>query len=567
MSRARCLAVLAKVSVLVPFDHARITRTATDLFPIADEAGRLNTSEAMHDHSKPALYLLGLLAAAVILIATSTFGIGVTAESRNTTRSRREIWLLGTASRSSPKLESLRCSRSTPRLYAALLGTFGRCGIDPIGAARWLSAALFGMTVLLVGLILKLLCSSVWLPPLGSLLTLLSVVLLNLHLTALSEPLFIVCQLACLYLLLRFLFTSEMRFLFCATAACALAVLTRYAGAALVAAGIAGLLLLDRNTSLHRRAAQAALFATLSCLPMLVWMAYSATQTGNPVDRTFGIHVPPPDFFLAGIGCPLHMDPSGSRAAGVPVACSDIGHCYVVRRFPAVCPHRPRRGITQAAYGIRRLFLFFGMAHIAVTTLSRSFVDVAIILDDRILSPLYAPALLSALLLAAPQFKFAASRPILATICAAALATVIAADAMRTVPSLVKMHHVGRGYTGAEWRHSTLLQWLREISPATPVYSNVDSAVRFFRGTAVPGLPSRFHTKSGRPDVLYDEKMKQLSINLHSPARRGGIFADAYSGSSPTEAELTSGLGLQVIAGDGDWRAMGFRESTAPTGQ
>jgi len=254
----------------------------------------------MYDHSKPALYLLGLVAAAVILVATSTFGIGVTAESETYTLAARNMALGHGLTVFTKAGEPTLLTQHAP-LYAALLGTFGRCGIDPIGAARWLSAALFGMTVLLVGLILKLLCSSVWLPPLGSLFALLSVVLLNLHFTALSEPLFIVCQLACLYLLLRFLFTSEIRFLFCAMAACALAVLTRYAGTALVAAGIAGLLLLDRNTSLRRRAAHAALFATLSCLPMLLWMAYSATQTGNPIDRTFGIHFPPPDFYLAGI--------------------------------------------------------------------------------------------------------------------------------------------------------------------------------------------------------------------------------------------------------------------------
>jgi 4-amino-4-deoxy-L-arabinose transferase-like glycosyltransferase len=516
----------------------------------------------MHGYPKAAPYMLGLLAAAVILVATSAFGIGVTSESETYTLAAQNMALghgLTVYTRGgAPTL----LTQHAP-LYAALLGAFGRCGIDPVAAARWLSAALFGLTVVLAGLILKPLCRASWLPPLGSLFTLFSVVLLNLHLTALSEPLFIVCQLACLYLFLRYLFTSKMRFLLFAAAACALALLTRFAGAALVAAGIAGLLFLDGNASHRRRAAHASLFAVLSCLPMLPWMAYTATHTGNPVDRTFGVHFPPPGFFLAGISSLSTwilpgVVPLAFRLLvlilGIAVLCAAFRRA--VRTVPAAEWHKQILAC--------RLFLIFGVAYVVVAALSRSFLDVAIILDDRILSPLYVPALLTALLLVVPQLSFSASRRMPAVVCAAALATMIAADAVRIVPSLVRMHRVGRGYTGAEWRHSTLLPWLRTIGPATLVYSNVDSAVRFFRGGVVPGLPSKFHTKSGEPDALYTEKMKQLSTDLRSGHGVLVYFADAASESSPTQVELTSGLGLQVIAGEGNWRAIGFRESEAP---
>ena len=63
---------------------------------------------------------------------------------------------------------------------------------DPLSAARWLNAVLFGANILLIGLILvQVTDNSFWLPVIGSFLVLTSGSMLTNHSMAWTEPLFI----------------------------------------------------------------------------------------------------------------------------------------------------------------------------------------------------------------------------------------------------------------------------------------------------------------------------------------------------------------------------------------
>src|SRR3954471_12973088 len=97
----------------------------------------------------PRLQLIALLAISLagsvaVLIATSTFGIGISAES--------ETYIL--AARNFAQGRGLVVTNSTGAfapltehapLYAALLGICGRAGIDILAAARYLAAAFLGI--------------------------------------------------------------------------------------------------------------------------------------------------------------------------------------------------------------------------------------------------------------------------------------------------------------------------------------------------------------------------------------------------------------------------------------
>ena len=83
-----------------------------------------------------------------------------------------------------------------------MLASIGVSGIAIDIAARWLDAILFGTTVLLAGLSLKLFApKSFWLPILGSAFTLTAVDILNVHTLLLSEPLSLFFTLGALMLL------------------------------------------------------------------------------------------------------------------------------------------------------------------------------------------------------------------------------------------------------------------------------------------------------------------------------------------------------------------------------
>ena len=129
-----------------------------------------------------AIALAGVLA---VLAATSTYGIGVSAESETYIDAARNF--ADGRGLSVPAADgSLTPLTQHAPLYALLLGIGARLGVDPVEGARWLAAFAFGCVALLGGVGVGVFSKRPWLPPLATGLLVCSVVPLNMSLTALS---------------------------------------------------------------------------------------------------------------------------------------------------------------------------------------------------------------------------------------------------------------------------------------------------------------------------------------------------------------------------------------------
>jgi hypothetical protein len=486
------------------------------------------------------LFAIALTGSAAVLFATSTFGIGISAESETYISAARNFAEGRGLSVASSNGSLAPLTQHAP-LYAALLGWCGRFGADIVATARWWSAISVGVLAMLAGLTAGVLSKRTWMTPLTAAMTLCSVAILNLHLTALSESLFLIAILLTLVSLVRYLQADDRRFLLMAALACAAALLTRYAGIAAVATGFLVVWLYGRS---KRRRMAAIVFAAMSCAPAVIWGSYAALRAGNPVHRQFAFHpLSLRDVEAAALTVSTWILP-GVIAAPIRLAVLAavlVWFGWVLRRTSISMPCR--------------VFLWFIGTYLVTIGVARSFFDAAIPMDDRILSPLYIPALLAAALAVERAASVTVRRmPLLVP---AATAALIAGgfNVARELPCLATVHRSGREYTGAAWRESNLSGWLQSVDPATPLYSNLDSAVRFLHRGEIRGLPPKADIRSGLPNPQYRgdlERFRATVENAHGVIVyfTNSPVPDAFL---PTVGELTGQLHLTVVARGDTW--------------
>jgi 4-amino-4-deoxy-L-arabinose transferase-like glycosyltransferase len=153
--------------------------------------------------------------------------------------------------------------------------------VDPLQVAGFINAFLFASIILLTYLLATMLFandrkSTV----LATLLTLLSVPLQEVSLMAWSEPLFILLALIFLISLQVFLRDGATTKLLLMTATAAVACLTRYVGVSLIMTGVIGILLLWERPPL-KKLGLAFLFGLAASLPLAVWLARNWNVSGT----------------------------------------------------------------------------------------------------------------------------------------------------------------------------------------------------------------------------------------------------------------------------------------------
>ncbi len=175
--------------------------------------------------------------------------------------------------------------RGWPPLYSLLLATASLGGTwDPLDVAGPVNAAVFGLTIFVVGRYLRQRLVSRFLVVWACLAVTLSVPLADLASWAMSDPLFILLTTLALVRIDQFLTDGKTSSLVWATVFSALAWLTRNMGVVLpVLVGL--LLLFQPGTPLIRRAGRIAVFSLIAALPIALWVVQSHLLTGYTFDR------------------------------------------------------------------------------------------------------------------------------------------------------------------------------------------------------------------------------------------------------------------------------------------
>ena len=218
---------------------------------------------------------VALFGAAVVLYRQTAYGASATADSAHYIAMARNV-LDGHGFLSFYGGYPPHWAPLTPTLYAAFsLGVF-----HPMAVAVPLNAALFALTVFTVGAWLRRRVESRFAVLWACLSMVFAVHFIGMFDWALSEPPFIFLTALALYWSDRHLEDGKHSSLAWASAASALACLSRYSGMSLVAV-VAAAIILRRGVGRRERLSGAAAYSAVSLLPLCAWLARNRLNTGT----------------------------------------------------------------------------------------------------------------------------------------------------------------------------------------------------------------------------------------------------------------------------------------------
>ncbi len=345
------------------------------------------------------LLILSLTGVVILLIATAPWGIGANSDSSNYIAGARNL-LKGHGYSNARSLSPIT---HWPPFFSFTLAAIGLFGIDPFEGARILNSSLFGINILMIGLILKKLTGSRTIACLGAFLALTSQSMLTIHAWACSEPWFIFLSFTSFFLLVRYLGDGRKRLLFAAAGLAGLACLDRYAGIALLPAGILTILLLHQKGFLSRIKDSLIYFA-VSFFPLSLWFLRNHFVAGDsPTDRAFTVHSPSLKYFLDLFhtlsGWVLFIGfPPFWRYAALSLAFLVLSGLAVVVIRQEVRKQSLSLFIRDASFRFIASMAIFALCYTGLHLTYQLMVNASVTADDRHFSPLFVAILLSSLI-------------------------------------------------------------------------------------------------------------------------------------------------------------------------
>ena len=285
-----------------------------------------------------------------------------------------------------------------PPLYPLLLAVLSFGVFDPYAVAGPLNAVIFGLTIFSAGCCLRRWVRSRLLLVWSCVAAALSIPLATVASSALSEPLFILCVTLSLLHSVRYFDEGKRQALIWAAVFAALALLSRYTGAALILT-MAPLLLLQRDASVWNKARRLGLYLAVALLPVAWWLlrnylAYGEIRGSDaPASRSLGEvtgqHIGELSSWIF-----LNRLPGGLDAAAIALTAGGLLALAVAVAATAFSLYRNGgRG-----YGISVcVFGSFGLVYLVFITAALASVEVSPG-AARYLAPAYIPLLLAAAL-------------------------------------------------------------------------------------------------------------------------------------------------------------------------
>ncbi len=428
----------------------------------------------------------GLAASALLLAVVRRFGLGLSADSAQ---------YIGVARNLTAGVGYLSFDGSVfaswPPLYPALLALVRMTGVEMLSGAGFLHALCLGCVVFLAARWLAETLESRALAVLGSFLLLLSFPLLSVFAMVWTEALFTVLAMALVFLVAQFAATRRTGWLVGAAIAAAACCLQRYAGVALLVSGATIILLCASELSLRRRAGLAALLVCAGGLPLAAWLVRNVLVSGTLTGPRYVS--PRPIWYNLGLALKTYANWFVLLRPGSWLVWPLTAALVVASGLLCFVAWRGQAG-GKAALLCRALILAF-VVYTALLVIASSLTSFDLI-DDRLLVPVY-PLLIVAVLsgaerLAGTLARRTGRRKVVHGILVGLAAAALIYPAIWTVQGIRYWERLGIGvYDRPEWRHSTMLQWLRSHKPGWRAFSNDAAALYLLAGIQTQMAPRR----------------------------------------------------------------------------
>ena len=399
-------------------------------------------------------------------------------------------------------------------------------GASPIASARITVAVAAAMTAILLVLLLGGAASA------GETAVVAAIVMatpafIGVHLSVLSEPLFLASLMLTLYGMSR-----DKPGL--AGIGAMMAVMTRYAGVSAGAAAAVWFLLITRGP-IGERLRRAAIASVPAAAAFLGWMIHNATVTVVQSPIRLAYH--------PGTGGTITEGLAETVAWIAPGAASTVAFVLTAFFFALVvaaavknirAKRRPGFPARTAEDSVAHPAAILLAAYVAVIVFSRAFVGGSIRFDQRILAPAF---LLAEILLAAIFLRALRASPSWMRAAAAAVSALWIAAAIRSEgPVVLDSIQDGNDFAASDWRTSPTVEWVRGNAVRHPVFTNWPAEIYFNAHRTPFDIPT-----TAEADSLGLFRRKLLAAN--------GFFVafDVRNTDYPPSDSIAGGAGLTLV--------------------
>ncbi|MBA3534971.1 MAG: glycosyltransferase family 39 protein [Ardenticatenales bacterium] len=452
-----------------------------------------------------ALALFGM----VTLAVATRRGIGLSADSVAYINGARHF-LDGYGLRLSPDPGPENLMIIQAPLYPLLLSALAFSGIDILVVARWFNILLFGLNIVLIGLLIYRHTRGIYVSLLGSWLALTSVTVIRMHGEAATEALFISLTLSGLFFLALHLERPSKPFLIGAAIAIGLAAITRYVGVVLIATAVLGILVHRR--SWHQRARDSAIFVAISSLPPGIWFVRNFLLAGSATAREMGYHpmtvrnVQQAIYTVGGWLLPLFVPKVLGMILGIATLyLLFITLTYGLRKNAFVSLRK-----TLFAQPFPSLLAIFVLLYIPFLLITRFFVDAETLLNDRILLPAQMAVLIGGLS-SIPSILRQTEGRYSIPFTAIALAIVLSVSHLLNGAAWVmESYQEGLGFASATWQESEAIAHVKQLPRDTLIISNGADIIYILTGKTAYFSPQEIEPTALIVNEAYAADLERL---------------------------------------------------------
>ena len=406
-----------------------------------------------------------------------------------------------------------------PPAFPSLLAFFGFLGIDPLHAARFVNAFLFGLNAALLGILAWRMTPSLTAGLVLAGLFVLCADLLQVHAVAMSEPLFIFLSLLSFWMFdLYFERNFHIWLGACATFV-GLAYLTRYSGLALLATFVVALLILKKGWK--EKLTTSAMFVA-GTLPFIVgWTLRNKLVAENATNRTFVWHSIAADNLQIGLRTVADaffpIDAWRKVAIKNPVIVEALvvlilGAILVwlaLKTWNYLTKPQPLQPLTPNPSTHPREVISFTaglyvFAYLASIISSMLMFDAATKFKLRILAPIFVCLLI--LLVYLGVWVRNRNRPLVVVLTFIFLAFA----AYKQLNTIQAWSKGGEGYASFKWYDSKAMAYLRDLPANIHIYTDEPAAVYLYTGRGNYVLPDRFDSATALPRSGFDQSLAQM---------------------------------------------------------
>ena len=475
------------------------------------------------------LFLLPLgIAGAVFMGWLTPFGVGIYVDSLYYISSARNL-IAGIGMGRVTGLGILKPMTHYPPFYSIALSVFHMLGGPELSTARWISILAFGLSIVLVGLIVYQRTHSRFFGIFSAILILLSNPILRNFSWAMTEPLYIVLMLLSFLFFGVYLRNSLNHWLILTAIFTSLALLTRYVGFSLVGA-FCIVLILNRQHIWRKRMKDLVIFLAITLLPTLLWLVRNWLVSETLTNRILDWHPISSEnvsFLIKAVNSwgllPQRLVVGRETLAftGIIICLALVGVFWLLRSLP-----KPGKAPSQEF-----VLLCVGWLYVGLLITSLFFLDATTRLENRILLPLYVIILL---LIAIGSALLWQHKTILARLAVVLICFWMAYFSFTRVDGvIIDLRSDGQGYASMQWQNSPTAGFIHQQDTSL-IFTNDVTAIYFLAGKDSVGIPNASATEAD---------FTQMRDNLSKPNSYLVIFG-TLTGEFPPLDQLVHGLTL-----------------------